>query len=41
MRDYETGEHLFEEEEADEGFAFHISNDDLVNFEKAVKEKKW
>ena len=29
MRDYETGEHLFEEEEVEEGFAFHISNDDL------------
>ena len=40
MRDYETGKHLFEEE-VEEGFAFHISNDDLVNFEEAIKKKKW
>ena len=40
MRDYEAGEHLFEEEEVEEGFAFHISNDDPVNFEEVVKEKK-
>ena len=40
MRDYETGEHL-SVEEVDEEFAFHISNDDPVNFEEAVKEKKW
>ena len=38
MRDYETGESV---EEVDEEFAFHISNDDHVNFEEAVKEKKW
>ena len=41
MCGYETGEHLFEEEEVEEGFAFHISNDDPVKFEEAVKEKKW
>ena len=41
MCDYEIGEHLFEEEEVDEGFSFHISNDDPVNFEETVKEKKW
>lgn len=41
MRDYESGERLSEEEESDESLVFHISNDDPINFDEAVKEKKW
>jgi transposase InsO family protein len=41
MRDYESGNRFPEEEESDESLAFHISNDDPIHFDEAVKEKKW